>query len=111
MRALFIAAFTLLAITASVSAAPSAAQRRAARALHDQALRNYEVGSFRAALDGFTRAYELVGEPVLLYNAAQCEKHLGRPQQAMFLFRRYLEAAPKASNRADVERRIAELEA
>jgi tetratricopeptide (TPR) repeat protein len=71
----------------------------------------FEVGSYREALVEFQSAHLAKPDPAFIYNIAQCHRQLGELEQAATMYRRYLAASPNARNRADVERRVAEIEA
>jgi tetratricopeptide (TPR) repeat protein len=103
-----VALFVLL-----LAAAPARADEQSkstARAAYERGVTQYNLGHFNAAIPEFEKAYELEPVPVLLYNIAQAHRQLGNNERAIFFYRRYVESAPKAGNRADVERRIHELE-
>ena len=88
---------------------PSAADRAAAKALHDQALRDYDLRRFAESIEKFSRAYELVPDPVLLFNIAQAHSRNGDAERAIFFYRRFLATAP--AERADVRDLIDDIEA
>ena len=46
----------------------------------------------------------------MLFNIAQCHKNSSQPEEAIRFYKNYLRNAPNAANRADVEKRIAEME-
>lgn len=70
----------------------------------------FEVGNFRKALREYTKAYELLPLPGLLFNIGQCHRNIGEKQKAIFTFRLYLQKKPNASNRAAVEALIRDLQ-
>jgi tetratricopeptide (TPR) repeat protein len=70
----------------------------------------YNLNRFREALSEYEAAYLAVQDPPFLYNIAQCYRKLGDDKQAVRFYQSYLRVAPDASNRAEVERRITELE-
>lgn len=55
--------------------------------------------------------YQIAGKdlPAVVYNLADLHRRIEDPERAIELFKRYLELAPKAPDRAAVERLIAEL--
>ncbi|MES1210667.1 MAG: tetratricopeptide repeat protein, partial [Pseudomonadota bacterium] len=59
----------------------------------------------------FEKAYDLDPSPIFLFNIAQSHRQLGNKERALFFYRRYLEQAPNAANRDDVERRMKDLQA
>jgi len=102
----------LLLVLASANTARGAARDdiEAARAHYARGTRLYEVGEYRQALAEYKAAHVSKPDPAFLYNIGQCHRQLGDLEQAVVLYKRYLTASPGAANRADVEKRIAELE-
>ena len=82
-----------------------------ARAHFNKGTRFYEVGDYLQALDEFKAAHMAKTDPAFLFNIAQCHRQLGHLDQAVTLYKRYLAASPNAANRAEVEKRIADLDA
>lgn len=66
-------------------------------------------GKCRAALPEFDKAFDLLADPVILFNRGECYRKVGEPAQAVEDYRQFLELLPNAPNRAAVEARIAEL--
>ncbi len=62
------------------------------------------------AAESFLAAFDLRAHTAFLYNAALAMHRLGSVARAIELYRRYLDTAPNARDRADVEQRIALLE-
>ncbi len=96
-----------------VAAAPSTdAQRlRAARTHYEKAVSHYNLDEIEAALEEFREAYRFKPDPSFLFNIAQCYRKLGQREAAIDFYRKYVRASPDATNRAEAERRIAELKA
>jgi tetratricopeptide (TPR) repeat protein len=65
-----------------------------ARALSEQALRQYELGRFAEAARLYESAYELKPVPALLFNIAQCRRQLGDLQGAAAAYRSFLRGDP-----------------
>jgi tetratricopeptide (TPR) repeat protein len=63
----------------------------------------------RAAIPEYTKAFELLKDPAILFNRAECYRRLHENQKAVADYRRFLVELPTAPNRAQVEARIAEL--
>ncbi len=82
-----------------------------AQAHFDRGAKLYNLGHFQDAIGDFEKAYDLDPSPIFLFNIAQSHRQLGNKERALFFYRRYLEQAPKAANREDVERRIKDLQA
>jgi hypothetical protein len=119
-------------VSASLAAAPAAAQRRsterpasggalAAPSSEAQARERFMAGAelfdaerFDAAAAEFERSFELRSVPVVLFNLAQCYRRLVRYDEAIDAFRRYLALGGEeiaAARRRLVEDEIASLEA
>lgn len=83
----------------------------AAKRYFQSGTKHFDLTEYREALNDFKEAYRLRQDPVLLYNVAQCHRLMNEPKEALRFYRSYLNRAPAAPNRAEVERRIATLEA
>jgi hypothetical protein len=101
----------------SAAGAPSARaaelspqQKAEMRTLYDKATRAYDVGKYQEAIEDYQKAYEIGGDPPMLYNIAQAYRLNNQPTEAVRFYKRYLQRAPNARNREDVERKIAEQE-
>jgi tetratricopeptide (TPR) repeat protein len=108
----------LVGVTCVVAAAPGLAhgqatpdQKKKAKEHYEKGTTHYNLGRFDEAVDEFTKAFELYPEPVFLYNIAQSYRMKENWERARFFYKRYLSLAPDAKNRADVEARIAEMDA
>ncbi len=93
---------------AAQAAAPGAGE---ARRLARRSVLEYDTGDYDAALADIARAYELDPRPGFLFNLGQCHRALGHYEKAALAFRSYLRAVPRAKNRSQVERLLAEMEA
>jgi hypothetical protein len=107
-RILFVA--LLLAAPAARAADLTPAQKQEMKQLYEKATRAYDVGKYNEAIEDYQKAYEIGGDPPMLYNIAQAYRLNDQPAEALRFYRRYLQRAPSARNREDVERKIAELE-
>lgn len=76
---------------------------------NDAAVRAFDAGDLERALSEFTRAYELGGPPALARNMAVTLERLGRRQDAIASYQRYLTLVPDAADRSEVEARIGAL--
>jgi hypothetical protein len=85
-------------------------QKQEMKILYERATRAYDVGKYNEAIEEYQKAYEIGGDPPMLYNIAQAYRLNDQPGEALRFYRRYLQRAPNARNREDVERKIAELE-
>jgi tetratricopeptide (TPR) repeat protein len=84
--------------------------RAAALAHYRRGMTHYQLSEYREALSAFKEAFRVKNDPAFLYNIAQCHRKLGHAQDAITFYRTYLRRAPRAANRAEVERQITELE-
>ena len=111
-RRLLVAIFLVSWVNASYPS-PASAQDdiEAARAHFSRGTRLYEVGEYRQALAEFKAAHISKPDSAFLYNIAQCHRQLGELDQAVVMYKRYLSTTPKATNRSEVEKRIADIEA
>ena len=108
-RSRFIALLLLVApVARAADLTPS--QKLEMKQLYEKATRAYDVGKYNEAIEEYQKAYELGGDPPMLYNIAQAYRLNDQPGEALRFYRRYLQRAPGAKNREDVERKIAELE-
>jgi tetratricopeptide (TPR) repeat protein len=71
----------------------------------------YDRAQFEEALGYFEGAYRLSPRGGLLFNIGLAAERAGNRERALEAFRQYLDEMPDAANRADVEARIAALEA
>ena len=70
----------------------------------------YNLGRFPEALTEYEAAYLAIQDPPFLFNIAQCHRKMGKNKEALDSYRTYLRVAPEAPNRAEVQKRISELE-
>jgi hypothetical protein len=100
----------LLVAPAARAADLTPAQKLEMKQLYEKATRAYDVGKYNEAIEDYQKAYEIGGDPPMLYNIAQAYRLNDQPAEAVRFYRRYLQRAPNARNREDVERKIADLE-
>ena len=94
----------------TAQAAPDESHVAEAKQHYAAATKFYNLAEYEGALREFKEAYRAVEDPAFLFNIAQCHRKLGHNQDAITFYRNYLRRAPQTANRAEVERRIAELE-
>jgi tetratricopeptide (TPR) repeat protein len=109
-------ALLLRLVVAALLALPSAqaadlAPKAEAKARFTAGESHYNLNEFSDALREFKEAYRLYPDPVFLYNLGQCERQLNHYEEAGRFYRSFLRKMPKAPNRAEVERKIDEMEA
>ena len=100
-----------LALFARIGAAAAdEANDAQARALSAEGLTQFKSGHYDEAIAAFQASYALAPLPPLLFNAAQAYRLQGHCDEALTHYRRYLEAAPEAPNRAAAEARAIEMD-
>ena len=108
-------AFALLVVSAVLAVAPAAS----AASSHDLAEGRRHLhranalaadAKCDAAVREYTFAYQKLHDPVVLFNRAECYRRLGQNDAAVSDYRAFLDAVPRAPNRAEVEARLAALE-
>lgn len=97
-------------VPAFARAATDSEKKAQAKELYERATRFYDVGKYAEAIGDYEQAYLLVEDPALLFNIGQAYRLWNRPDDAIRSYKNYLRKRPEASNRADVERKIADLE-
>ena len=97
-------------VPAVAVAAPEDPRAEAKREV-ERAEVQYKLGRFDEALEGYSRAYELVNAPGLLFNIGQCHKNLKSYERAIFFFQEYLREAKRPERRALANELIAEARA
>ena len=85
-------------------------KRQQAKEHYEKATRFYDVGKYGEAIAEYEQSYLLIGDAALLYNIGQAYRLWDRPEEAIRSYKNYLRQRPEASNRADVERKIEDLE-
>jgi tetratricopeptide (TPR) repeat protein len=79
----------------------------------DEGRKLYDLGHFEEAAERWERAYLECDSPQIIFNLAQAQRRAGHARRAIDLYKRWLDLTPSASaeERADVEQKIASLEA
>ena len=88
----------------------TAEQKKEMKEHYEKGQRAYDVGKYADAIDEYAKVYEIGGNPAMLFNIAQAYRLNNQPGEAVRFYKRFLQRAPNAPNRADVEQKIAELE-
>lgn len=101
-----VALFVVLASAGAAAAQSADVGRRHARRANELA----SVGRCAPAIPEFTAAYEILKDPVILFNRAECHRKVGDGEKALADYKEFLQQLPTAPNRAAVEERIAALE-
>lgn len=101
-----VAAFVVLAMC-GVSRADDVG---AARDHYRKGTRAYDLGHYDEAVKEYEAAYRAKDDPALLFNIAQAYRLSGDLPNAIRTYRSFLRRVPEAPNRAEVDKRIIELQ-
>lgn len=94
----------------AIKAAPSGdALQAEARTFFGRGVKLFRRGQYTAARSAFHAALQFADVPELHFNLALVAERLRQPADAVAHYRAYLKASGEAPDRAEVERRIAEL--
>jgi len=105
-----LAAIVLAASPRAAHAQMTQAQKDEVKLHYQRATRAYDLQKYQEAIDEYQKAYEISGDPPMLYNIAQAYRLADQPAEAVRYYRRFLQRMPNARNREDVERKIADQE-
>lgn len=108
--ALLAVAVTAVSAVTVTSVARGETDREKARRAFHKGRDYFKAGEYAKALEQLKLAYETKPHPVLLRFMGQTYYKMNKARLAIDHFKRYLEQAPKAPDRAKVEARIQELE-
>jgi len=99
----------LVALTSTARADDKPSRLEEARAHFELGRAQFKLGNAEAALRAFDEAYRLDPRPLLLYNAGLAARKAEKREVAIDRFRRYLRDQPRAPEREEVTRYLAEL--
>jgi tetratricopeptide (TPR) repeat protein len=105
-----VVALLLGALWPNAASAQSEAQKRQAKEHYEKATRLYELAKYGEAIAEYEQSYMLIGDAALLFNIGQAYRLWDRPEEAIRSYKNYLRQRSDAPNRADVEKKIADLE-
>ncbi len=77
--------------------------------LFDEGMRAFSAGDARGAERAWQAGYALAHDPAFLVRIGEAEEKAGAPAEAAASYRRYLREAPDASDRPEIELRLARL--
>ncbi len=100
----------VLATFAAVAHCDETEDSARARALYEQAVKEYNTGSYETACALFREGYQRRPDPAFLFNLGQCHRQLGHYAQAAMFYKTYLRVEPDAPNRGEVEQRVRDME-
>jgi tetratricopeptide (TPR) repeat protein len=84
--------------------------REQARDHYLKGTRAFDLGAYEEAIAEYGAAYRIKDDPALLYNLGQANRLAGHSIEALRLYKVFLSRSPDATNRAEVEAKIAELQ-
>ncbi len=109
MGRIWMCALLLGVVLGSAGGAWADSEADEAQRLYREGTQSYDLGEYERAIELYKQAYKHKEDPVFLYNIGQSFRFLKNFERAQFFYRAYLRNAPNAANRADVEKRIAEM--
>src|SRR4029079_2850975 len=86
---LFLFACVALAAPAARAADLTPQQKQEMRTIYDRATRADDVGKYAEAIEEYQKAYEIGGDPPMLYNIAQAYRLNNPPTEAVRVSTRY----------------------
>ncbi|MGE0398840.1 MAG: hypothetical protein AB7T06_19180 [Kofleriaceae bacterium] len=106
--AIIVVGLLLLAVRSAYAAPTSVPEK--ARQLADKGRMSHEAGDYSAAIAAYTEAYAIAPSPALLFNLAQAYRLRGSCDDAVLMYRRYLDTSPSLDARAIAEGHLATVE-
>jgi hypothetical protein len=92
-------------LLAAAGKPPSADEQR----LFEEGMKAMQAGDAAAADKAWRAGYAIAKDPAFLVHMGEAEEKAGQPAEAGESYRRYLRAAPDASDRAEIEQRLTRL--
>ena len=81
-----------------------------ARTHYQRAEQLFDLGRWDEAIAEYELAYQMRGDPIFLFDVAQCYRRKGDTKRAIDLYKNFLRKDPKSQKRGEVEDRIEALE-
>ena len=106
----FVAVFLFALAPARAQAQGQAEKKQQAKEHYEKASRLFDVGKYGEAISEYEAAYLLIEDAAFLFNIGQAYRLWEKPEDAIRAYKNYLRRRPEAGNRADVEKKIADLE-
>jgi len=105
------AAIGLVAILVMSASAAAESRTQAAREAAETGRRAYNLNHWDEAIAAFEKAYQLSGDPALLFNLAQAHRQALHGNEALHFYKVYLREQPDGPNREVAEKQLNELQA
>ena len=99
----------LLAPAATARAGEEEDRAAKARVHYETGMAHFNLEEWDQAIAEWEEGYRVKPVPEFLFNIAQAYRKSSRYERALTFYQRYLRLAPKADNRAEVERQIEQL--
>jgi tetratricopeptide (TPR) repeat protein len=103
------ALFTALVVSLALAGGSVHADRGTAEAHYKKGMAAYALEDWDGAIAEFQAGFRDEPTPAFLYNIAQSHRQARRSEEAVRFYQKYLELAPEAPDRADVEKLIVQL--
>ena len=97
-------------IRALAQPAPAVDKVKVAKQYVDAGLAAQSTGDYDTAITLYSKAYQLVQHPLLIFNMAQAHRLAGHVEQALALYARYLAEDPHGAQAQTAHELVAELE-
>jgi hypothetical protein len=91
-------------------AARAQSETESAATLVESARRAHDLGHLDEAIASYGRAYQVSGDPRLLFEMAEAQREAGRDAEALRSFKTYLRRDPAGTYRTSAEKEVRELE-
>ena len=111
MKAIKILTTVLILALSAGGAFADPKQDAEAKRLYEEGTKFYSLGDFPRAIEAYKKGFELKPDAVFLYNIAQAYRLSKKFEDALFFYKSFLRNLPGAVNRAEVEKRIEEMNA
>jgi len=98
-------------VYAQPTTTPDAQPAGPGKELYDEGTKHYDLAEYPAAIESFRASYDLVPQPLLLFDIAQAYRQLHDCEHARTFYKNYLRNLPTADNRDKVEHFITEMDA
>jgi len=103
------ALLTALCLSLALAGASAHADRGTAEAHYKKGMAAYALEDWDGAIAEFQAGFRDEPTPAFLYNIAQSHRQAKRPEEAVRFYQKYLELAPEAPDRGDVDKLIVQL--
>ena len=110
LRSIVLAACMIALAIAPAAAEPSDANKQLAAAHYKLGSTLYDQGRFDEAFDEFEQAYQLAPKPLVIFHMARARQHAGKLDEALGLYKRYLQQEPNGKGAAEATAQVAAIQ-